>query len=65
MFMKSLNVSELTSELLDLPADTKIDLHIYCSFCSFANYNYICSADDALAILHIFATDYSFQYKIL
>ena len=65
MFMISLNLSELTSELLDLPADTQIDLHIYCSFCSFANYNYICSAVDALAILHIFVTDYTFQYKIL
>lgn len=62
--MDPLNLSEITSDLLDMPADTIIDLYISADFCSFAFYNYICSAVDALAILHIF-TDYSFKYKIL
>ena len=63
--MKNLNLSELTSELLDLPADTKIDLYISSLICSFAFYNYICTVVDALAILHIFVNDYIFSYKIL
>lgn len=63
--MDSLNLSELTADLLDLPADTKIDLYISADFCNFAFYNYICSAADALVILSLFVKDYSFKYKIL
>lgn len=63
--METLDLSELRSQLLSLPASTKIHLIIFSEFCSFANYDYICSSVDALVILHLFTEDYLFQYQIL
>lgn len=63
--MESLNLSQLTSKLLDLPPDSVIDLYISNNYCNFAKYHYICTSVDALSILTIFTGDYSFQFKIL
>ena len=63
--MNTLSFSELRSELLSIPADTKIHLFITADFCDFAVYSYICAAVDALVILPLFGEHYFFKYIVL
>lgn len=65
MSMETVDLNELRSQLLSLDANTIIDLYISADFCSFAFYNYICSAVDALVILPLFNDGYLFKFKIL
>ena len=63
--MENLSYLDFRVELLSLDAHTKISFDITANFCSFASYHYICTAVDALVILHLFSEGFSFTYQIL
>lgn len=62
--MKRLNFTEINFELSNLPVDTGIDLYIFSSLVESISYHYICSAIDAIVLLTLFKTDYTFIYYL-